>query len=428
MEQLDLTKELSQQGLLLMRAENFVEAQKKFEQAIECNPMVADSYMFLGNSYAAQKLFTEAKNAYKKAILIEKKGIYYFFYGNACVMNDETSEGLQQYNLALQNGFDSPQMYFYMANIYRSLNDYTMSLRYYQKAIQKDVVNVNYRRYRIDLLVSIGEYEQAMQDIDDLLEMDADSFDGYYLKIKLLLKQDKNKEANKFATNAIKRFPEDIRLLLEYINTCLVCDDLDEAMKQIQKAKQMKYFEVEKHNVDSMEVLVLAQMKKYDEAIQLCKEVMCNIEEYDMRMSMTLLNLYVAKEEFVLLEQYAHELVEQKRYDQLYYAAMYYEVFAMQKQNKPEALTCFKEINSLYRLYSVKHPEMIELYTYRILCLKEMKEYDKAMELIDFMFSLNVNAAELHLIKADIYEAQERQVKATEERELAYALNPKLRK
>jgi len=54
--------------------------------------------------------YEDAKNSYKKAILIEKNGALYFLYGNACFMNDEVHEGLEYYNLAISSGYDSDEV------------------------------------------------------------------------------------------------------------------------------------------------------------------------------------------------------------------------------------------------------------------------------------------------------------------------------
>ncbi len=67
--------------------------------------------------------FQEAKNSYKKAFLIEKNGLLYFLYGNACFMNDEVHEGLEYYNMAITNGYDSDEMMFFMGMAYEHLND-----------------------------------------------------------------------------------------------------------------------------------------------------------------------------------------------------------------------------------------------------------------------------------------------------------------
>lgn len=103
----------NQQGAALLKAGNLEAARKKFDRAIEIDPMLMDSYKNYGDLYAVSEDYDEAKKYYKKALLIEKQGLLYFLYGNACFLNDEPHEGLENYNLALSAGYDSDEMLFF---------------------------------------------------------------------------------------------------------------------------------------------------------------------------------------------------------------------------------------------------------------------------------------------------------------------------
>ena len=56
-----------------------------------------------------------------------------------------------------------------------------------------------------------------------------------------------------------------------------------------------------------------------------------------------------------------------------------------------------------------------------------MENYDKALEILDFILGLNTEVAEVYAIKADIYTALGRHAQAEEQKEKAYALKPELR-
>ena len=75
-------QDLNQQGAVLLKAGQLELAKKKFDRAIEIDPMLMDSYKNYGDLYMAMEKYQEAKNLYKKAILIEKNGLLYFLYGN----------------------------------------------------------------------------------------------------------------------------------------------------------------------------------------------------------------------------------------------------------------------------------------------------------------------------------------------------------
>ena len=131
-------QDLNQQGATLLKTNNLEAARAKFDKAIEIDPMLMDSYKNYGDLYMALEEYQNAKNSYKKAMLIEKNGLLHFLYGNACFMNDELHEGLEHYNLAINEGFDSDEMMFLMGMAYEHMNDDNMALRYFQKACIKN--------------------------------------------------------------------------------------------------------------------------------------------------------------------------------------------------------------------------------------------------------------------------------------------------
>ena len=130
-------QDLNQQGAMLLRTGNIKAAREKFDKAIELDPMLMDSYKNYGDLYMSINEYQNAKNSYKKAMLIEKNGLLYFLYGNACFMNDELHKGLENYNLAINEGYDSDEMMFFMGMAYEHMNDDNMAMRYFQKACIK---------------------------------------------------------------------------------------------------------------------------------------------------------------------------------------------------------------------------------------------------------------------------------------------------
>ena len=419
----DEAKELNQQGEILMQSNQKEEAYKKFIKAMDIDPMMPDSYQNLGIYYASIGKYEEAKNMLKKAMMIEKNPYYSFLYGNICVMNDELANAITSYQQAVQLGYDSATIMFFIAKTYQALNEYAMALRYYQKAIQKDPIQSVYRRHRISLLIGLKEYEQAEKEADDYITNLPDDYDAYYLKILLLRQQKKKDEVYAFTKKVSCLFPEDAGLLSEYISSCIDFHQIEEAKRLITFAKSLKHYEKDQHKIVRLEAIVLGTEEKYDEAIALIEQYLNINDIYDMDLSLLLIRLYVNAKKYEELKAYSQKMISLKHFDQLYFASIYYECFAMKQLNEPEAKTNFKKANSLYRMYSLDKPDLFELYVYRVMCLKEIEEYDKAIELIDFVISTGANHIKLHEMKAEIYDLQGRTIKAKEEREIVSQLS-----
>lgn len=72
-------QDLNQQAFALIKAASFEKAKEKLDAAIDMEPMLMDSYKNYGDLYMALQNYEEAKNMYKKALLIEKKANSIFF-------------------------------------------------------------------------------------------------------------------------------------------------------------------------------------------------------------------------------------------------------------------------------------------------------------------------------------------------------------
>ena len=115
--------------------------------------MVMESYKNYGDLCMETGKYSDAKSYYKKALLIDKRGELYFLYGNACFMNDNPHEGIENYNLAITNGYDNEDMLFFMGMAYEHMNDDQMALRYIQKACLKNPSRPDFKVKKISVML-----------------------------------------------------------------------------------------------------------------------------------------------------------------------------------------------------------------------------------------------------------------------------------
>lgn len=422
-------QDLNQQGAMLLRTGNLEAAKAKFDKAIEIDPMLMDSYKNYGDLYMSLQEYQNAKNSYKKAMIIEKNGLLHFLYGNACFMNDELHEGLESYNLAINEGYDSDEMMFFMGMAYEHMQDDNMALRYFQKACIKNPARPDYLIKKIGVLIRLSMYDSANESTDELLAKSPEMFDGYHIKTQLLLHEEKYDEAIAFAKSASDKFPEDADLLYDYAKALSLSKKLEDAIKVIDSAKAMKYFADAKRQFVLLEGQIFAECNNYEKAIACCNECIALEDEsgFDGEARFMLMNLYLTEPDYKKAFEQAAEIIKHDAEDLYYYAALYYRPFcAKQLGNVEEARKFYKEANSIYRLATLKNPAAIDIYLYRAMCLKDMEEYDKSLEMLDFIAGLSNQIAEVHTIRADIYRIQGRKSLAEEELQKAYQIKPEL--
>ena len=423
-------KDLDQQGVALFRAGNVEAALEKYQQAMDIEPMLADSYRNMGDLYLATEKYQDAKNYYKKALLIEKNGEIYFQYGNACFLNDEPHEGLEYYNLALSAGFDSDEMFFFMGMAYEHMNDDAMALRYIQKAIAKNPSRPDYKVKKISVLLRMNMMEEAKEAVEELLRNDPELYDGYHMKTAILLEEKKYPEAILCAKEAAERFPDDADLMYDYANATALSGAYEQALQIVSNAKQMKYFEDAKARFCFLESEICAELGNMDRAIEKCDECISLETEQDFFSDARFMriNLALTKNDFESALQHAEQFIEKGARDSYYYAALYFRPFCLSKLGKEEAAEkYYKEAISFYRMATLQNPEAFDAYLYRAMCLKEIRQYEEGLKLLEFIENMSDQIAEVHTIRADVYKLTEKEGLAKEELEKAFQLKPELK-
>ena len=423
-------QDLNGQAVALIKAKKLEEAREKLDKAIEIDPMLMDSYKNYGDLYMALDEYENAKNSYKKAMLIGKQPKLHFLYGNACFMNDEPHEGLEQYNMAISEGYDSEEMMFFMGMAYEYLHDDKLALRYFQKACIKNPSRPDYAVKKINTEIKLGMMDEAMKDTEALIRVSPELYDGYHIKTRILLQMGKNDEAVSSAKYASEKFPEDPELMYDYAQAVAFSGKADEAIILIESAKKMKYFSEAESRFTLLEGQIYAEKGDFDEAIgcmEKCVEMESdggfNAEARFMRMNINLVQL---KYNEVLDDAIA--LANHNAEDSYYYAALYYRAFSTkQLGNVEKANKLYKETNSILRTATLQKPEAIDLYLYRAMCLKDLEEYDKALEMLDFISNLNDGIAEIYVVRAEIYSIQGKSELADEQLRTAYRIKPQLK-
>lgn len=423
-------QDLNQQGATLLKAGSVDAAREKFDKAIDLDPMLVDNYRNYGDLYMATNEYKQAKDMYKKALLIEKDGALYFLYGNACFMDDDVHEGLEYYNMAISAGYDGDEMLFFMGMAYEHLNDDHMALRYFQKACLKNPSRPDYLVKKITTLARLNLLDSAEESVDTLLKNSPELYDGYHLKTQLLINRKALDEAVEFSRAASARFPEDASLMYDYAKTVALNKDFATANQLLENARRMKYFEESKRNFVLLEAQIAAESNDFDKAVALCQECIALEADgfFDSEARFMLMNLYLSGPNYEKAMGEATEIVAEDKEDLYYFAALYYKPFCLRQLGRTEeAAGLYKEANAIYRLETLKNPAALDVCLYRVMCLKDMGESDKALELLDFINELSNEIAEVYTLRADIYRATGKDAQAEAELEKAYQIKPELR-
>ena len=137
------------------------------------------------------------------------------------------------------------------------------------------------------------------------------------------------------------------------------------------------------------------------------------------------MNLYLGTKDYEKVLEKANKLAATGS-DTLYcISGMYYAAHVLKLLgNTDEALKRYKELSIYLRKLSIRVPTFYEVYMYRLLCHKELEEYDKALELADYIENLYPDKADAYAMRYAIYIDMGMTDKAEEQKEKVKLLNP----
>ena len=423
--------ELVNQGITLMQVQNYSKAKDMFLQATEVDKNNKTAYMHLGNACANLDEFEEAKTAFEKVLLIDPDdGEAYFNIGNIYVLQDDLYKCVENYNKAEEKGFRRIELYSNLAGIFRELGDTTQAVRNLNKAIKVAPLRGDVRVEKAHIYISEGKFQEALETLEELQQILPDAFEAYDLQSQIYCGMKQYDKALEIIDGALEKFEKDVVLQWIRIKILVEKQDFDEAKKAISKIKEMEDYDTVEREVIFQESIVFSYENKIDAAIASLEQLLDKEQEtegIDEQTRYLLMNLYLGQKDYDKSLEQAKKLSSAKT-DTLYnISGMYYEAHILkQKGKQEEAKAKYKDTVTYLRKLSIKIPTFYEIYVYRLLCHKELGEYEKALELADYIENLYPEKADAYAMRCVVYSDMGMEEKAEEQRQKAKAINPNL--
>lgn len=418
------------QANALMGQEKYDAAISYFEKAGSMDPLNVGIYLSKGIAYANLEEYEKAKREFEKVLKINKKeGAAYFHLGNLEMLTGEKARGIELYNNAIANGCDDAQVYFSLGLMHEEEGNDDLAVRNYSKAIRKDPNRADIRIRKIRLYIKNQHYPEALQALDELILSNPDVFEGYHLKFLTLVQQGRAEEAGQVVREARNLFPEDTGFALDQASLLITEKRYQEAIAYLDEISvSMETDQEAKCSIAMEKARAYAFLEDMDQTIE-CLEQARNaslsyeVPRLDVEVLYLLMNCYMNHENLGKVLECAREIKKAEEENYYSLAAYYYEPFALKLQGKvDEAEKLFEESISLYRNISLKYPGNIDSYAFRIMSLRELGKFEKALELADYLVTVNDSVAESHTLRATVLEELGRDDEAKEERAKAVSL------
>lgn len=415
-------QEWIKQGQVLTGQELFIEAESYFNRALSADPMNYTAYMSRGIMWASCGELDKAKADFSRAIKVNREiPDAYYHLGNIAFMQDDFQEGVKQFNIALAKGYDDAELYFHLGMVYEERQEYETAIRYYTKAIHKEELNPEFRIRKVIAQTKAERWEEAIETLDALYLVVPDSFEYYHLKALVYISMNRLDDADKLLTEANERFPDDIDLLNDRISVLVSKGDTEKALAYIEQIKPHMDDDAGLQKLLVSEGKLYAAQGKMDKAINSLEKAasLDAVPVHSTEALFLLINIHHAEEQFEKMVAVAEKMLKYQNVNSYAMSGWYYVALGKKGRGDSDWEAYYRQIIKSYRTVALDDPARIDAYLYRAMAYKDIKEYAKALEMMDYLALLQPENADIHAIKAIIYTEMGRPKEAQAEKELA---------
>ena len=418
------------QAKFFLGSEQYEDGIESINKAINIDRMNTEFYIYKSIFLANLERYEEAIDELNNALKVDRKcAEAYFHLGNMAFLKNDKNTGIENYNKAIAFGYDDAQIYYNLGMMYEEDDNDELAIRNYSKAIIKDPLRIDARVRKAQIYIANKKYPEALEALNELILADPDLFEGYHLKSILLAEMGRLEEAAKVIDEAVSLFPKDPAFAIDKINLFVINNEIDKAREVIAKLQQdyeldllqKRQIELEKSRIYALDADIENVESSLLQAKQYSKEY--NDEDIDPETTFLLVSTYIELKKYDNAIKFCDELIKS---DMLQYSipAYYMKPYACaQKGEDEKAIELYKESVSKLRAITLNNPEIADGYFFRVLCLKELKEFDKANELCDYLLKVDQNSAQFHNLKAEVLYAAGREDEAQQEKRIAESLS-----
>jgi tetratricopeptide (TPR) repeat protein len=418
------------QGAVLAGQGKHEEALAYYDKAERENPMDTDVYLSKGIACANLDRLDEAKAQFEKVLKINRtSGLAYFHLGSIALLQDDIALGFENYNKAIANGYDDAQLYYSIGLLHEENGDVDMALRNYSKAILRDALRPDIRIRKARLLLQGNHLPEALQALDETILTNPDVFEGYHLKFVVLLQEKQYDQAEALLTGALALFPKDPEFALDRVSLLLAQkkrDDALAALTALENAEETGDATRRRVYMERAQIYAAADdITSTIAALQKAKSFSDKADAFDAEVVFLLANCYLSAEEYDKVLDCARQLLAKADDGYSKETARYFEPLALKMLGRmDEAAPLYQDAINEFRNQALAVPGNLDAYLLRVMCLRDVEQYDKALELIDYVIALQPDRAEPRLLRVTVLEALGRGGEAAEESKAVNAMLP----
>lgn len=415
-------RDLISQGEALYSVGKYDDALEFFERAMQEEPMNIQAYICAAQANIFKDEYDKARDWLKKAILVDKNdAVTYFHMGNVEMLDGNREAARENYAKAIGLGYDGVQIYINMAADAEERSDYEEAIRYYDRLLALDKFNAYAKTRKIQVYLIQNKLPEALVACDSMIETNPDLIDAYHYKFAILLDMGKENEAENVLNTAAAMFPDNEALAFD---KATLLESKGESAKAVEMLNTLKITPENERIINSKKAGIYLAAGQYKDAQALLEPFF--EKTHDGEAAYFLTAIYMAEKEYDKAIKTSEVVVEARERSDYYYAALYFHAMAMKKAGKEGTAEAINEANQVFRAACVANPGQVQFYLYRAMCHKELREFEAAMEMLDYITKVAPDLAEGFYLRSLIYKELNQTEKAEEDRAKALSLKPEI--
>lgn len=417
-----------QQGIELMAAERYEDAAAAFEGALDLDRGSYEANFNLGNARVNLGQIDRGIDCFRKALLARPdSGEARYSLACAQFLAGRNVEAVKEFNRCEEAGFAPVEMYQILETIFADANDPVQAIRCANKAIALEPLNPSHYIDKAQLYLLRDQTHEAiacLREVEDLLP---DVAEPYIVESQIYLGSGETDAALASVDRALAHFPEDPGLQLAKGRVLNEAGRFSDAVETLARARELVGDdEARLHPILIQQAVALAGAEDLDGSVAALERAVASGDASDEAMFM-LITECAALKRFDEVGRQADRVIsgEVDADARTRAVAIYWKAASLSELgHEDEARAAFKEAVGALRRITIAHPGLIEVYAYRLLCHKELGEFDKALELADHIIRLAPDDATGYAFKYEVLAAAGRDDEAAQMRARALELKP----